>query len=219
MVRAVGRDLSRIVLSGAAQPSVPVRLATPDGRVVSVIASRQGAWRIVLPPSTDMRLFSLSMIDGGRVVQSEGYLAVAPDVVAELRAGAGAAPLGAPAAGERITAVDYDSKGGCVVSGGAGADRMAAIQIDGVLRGGVRTDSRGRFSLALNEPITPGSHTIALLTDGRRDEVAVDVAPPGPMPAIPLLATRTRQGWRVDWTTPGGGLQTTLLFASSESPT
>lgn len=219
MVLAVGRDLGRIVLSGSAQPGVAVRLATPDGRVFTTIANRRGVWRIVLAPSTDMRLYSLSMIDGGRVVQSEGYLAVAPDVVAELRAGAGAALIGAPPASARITAVDYDSKGGCVVSGVAAPNRITAIQIEGVARGGVRTGSRGRFFLALNEPITPGSHTIALLSDGRRGEVAIDVAPPGPLPAIPLLATRTRQGWRVDWTTPGGGLQTTLLFASSESPT
>ena len=92
-----GRDGGRVVLSGRAQPGAPVRLATPDGRVVAVIASPEGRWRIILPPSPDMRLYSLAMIDGGRIVQSEGYLAVAPDLVAQLRAGAGATTYDAAA--------------------------------------------------------------------------------------------------------------------------
>jgi hypothetical protein len=216
-VASVSYVQGRVVLSGAAQPGVPVRLATPDGRVLTVIARRDGAWRIVLPPSPDMLLYSLSMVDAGRIVQSEGYLAVGPDVVAQLRAGAGAVTYDETTDSPRVTAIDYDSKGGCVVSGVAAPRGMAAIQVDGVARGGVRTNAEGRFFLALDEPVAMGSHTITLLAGGKRAAVTVDVTPAGPMPSIPLLAARTRSGWRVDWTTPGGGLQTTLLFASPGS--
>ncbi len=213
-VDAISRDAGRVVLSGQAQPGAPVRLATPDGRVVAVIASRGGRWRIVLPPSPDMRLYSLSMIDGGRAVQSEGYLAVAPDVVAQLRAGAGATTYGAAVGRPRVTAVDYDSKGGFVVSGVAAPGQTVAVRLDGADRGGIRADAAGRFSLALDEPIAAGSHVLEV----DQASLTVDVTPAGPMPAIPLRAARTVQGWRVDWTTPGGGLQTTLLFPSAGDP-
>jgi hypothetical protein len=217
-VDGVTRADGRVTLAGRAQPGDPVRLATPDGRVVPVIAGRDGRWRIVLPPSPDMRLYSLSMIDGGRVVQSEGYLAVAPDLVAQLRAGAGATTYGVATGAPRVTAVDYDSKGGCVVSGVATAGRTVAIRIDGADRGGVRADATGRFSLALDEPIAAGPHTVDAVAGDRRVSVQVDVTPAGPMPAIPLRAARTGDGWRVDWTTPGGGLQTTVLFAPTGAP-
>ncbi len=217
-VDGVGHDEGRVVLAGTAQPGARVRLATPDGRIVPVIAGRDGLWRIVLAPSPDMRLYSLSMIDGGRIVQSEGYLAVAPDVVAQLRAGAGATILGPATGGPRVTAVDYDSKGGCVVSGVAAAGQTVAVRIDGADRGGVRADPTGRFSLALDEPIATGPHTVDVVAGGKRASVQLDVTPAAPMPAIPLRAARTADGWRVDWTTPGGGLQTTLLFAPTGAP-
>ena len=213
-VDGVRRDAGRVMLAGRAQPGAPVRLATPDGRVVTVIASPEGRWRIILPPSPDLRLYSLSMNDGGRIVQSEGYLAVAPDLVAQLRAGAGATIYGAPAGNPRITAVDYDSKGGCVVSGLVEAGEAAAVRIDGADRGGARADLTGRLSMALDEPIGAGPHTVDLVAGDRRASVAANITPAGAMPAIPLRAARTGYGWRVDWTTPGGGLQTTLLFVA-----
>jgi hypothetical protein len=217
-VDGVTREDGRVVLSGRAQPGAPVRLATPEGRLVAVVASREGRWRIVLPPSPDMRLYSLSMIDGGRIVQSEGYLAVAPDLTAQLRCGAGAAIYGAQAWSPRITAVDYDSKGGCVVSGVAAAGQAVTILIDGVDRGEVRADATGRFSLPLDEPIGAGPHRLDLMAGGQRASVSVAVTPAGAMPAIPLKAARTGYGWRVDWTTPGGGVQTTVLFAPTGAP-
>ncbi len=214
-LESVARGGGRVVLSGRAQPSAPVRLATPDGHVSTVITGRDGVWRVVLPPSPDMRLYSLSMIDGGRIVQSEGYLALAPDMVAQLRAGAGATIYGATEGSPRVTAVDFDSKGGCVVSGVATPGRAVAVRIDGVDRGGVRADATGRLALALNEPIAVGPHALTLVAGERQATVTADITPPGPMPSIPLRATRTTDGWRVDWTTPGGGLQTTLLFATA----
>jgi hypothetical protein len=183
-----------------------------------VTASPEGRWRIILPPSPDMRLYSLSMIDGGRIVQSEGYLAVAPDLVAQLRAGAGARLYGEPSGAPRVTAVDYDSKGGCVVSGVAASGQAVAIRVDGVGRGGARADVTGRFSLALDEPVAAGSHALDVGAGDQSSHVTFDVRPAGSMPAIPLRAARLGHGWRVDWTTPGGGLQTTLLFASTGDP-
>ena len=189
-----------------------MRLATPEGRVVSVVASGVGRWRLDLAPSSDLRLFSLSALDGGRSVQSEGYLAVAPDLAAQLRAGSGALVYGAVADAPRILAVDYDGKGGCVVSGVAGSGKTISVRIDGAARGQARADASGRFSLALDEPVAFGPHDVAVADGARTADERIEMSPAGPTPAIPLRAARLGTGWRVDWTTPGGGVQTTLLF-------
>ncbi len=211
-VDGVDRDAGRVAIVGRAQPGSAVRLATPDGRVVSVVASAAGRWRIELTPSSDLRLFSVSALDGGRAVQSEGYLAVAPDLAAQLRAGSGALVYGAVAEAPRILAIDYDGKGGCVISGVAGSGRVVSVRIDGAERGRARADASGRFSLALDEPVASGPHDIAIADGGQTAGERVDITPADPMPAIPLRAERLGAGWRVDWTTPGGGVQTTLLF-------
>lgn len=215
-VDGVGREAGRIVITGRAQPAARVRLATPEGRVVSVTASSVGRWRIDLAPSPELRLFSLSTLDGGRIVQSEGYLGVAPNLAAQLRAGAGALVYGAIADAPRILAVDYDSKGGCVVSGVAAAGHAIALDIDGAERGKTRAGSAGRFSLALDEPVAFGPHTIDVVDGDRRASVQIAMTAAGPMPPIPLRATQLGPDWRVDWTTPGGGLQTSLLFPPPE---
>ena len=207
-----------MVLAGRAQPGSTVRLSTPEGRALSTPASAAGRWRIELPPSADMRLFSLSTLDGGRVVQSEGYLAVASDLAAQLRAGAGALVYGATADGPRILAVDFDSKGGCVVSGVAGSGHAALVRIDGADRGRTRADAAGRVTLALDEPVAFGAHTVEIVDGDRRARRSVEMSAAGSMPAIPLRAERLDAAWRVDWTTPGGGPQTTLLFPPQVPP-
>ncbi len=211
-VDGVGREAGRVVVSGRSQPGTTVRLSTPEGRAVSVVANSAGRWRIALPPSPDLRLFSLSTLDGVRVVQSEGYLAVGPNLAAQLRAGAGAMVYGASAEAPRILAIDYDGKGGCVVSGVAASGHAVAVRIDGADRGKARAGAAGRVSLALDEPVAFSSHTVELVDGDRSAGQRVDITPPGPMPAIPIRATRVVDGWRVDWTPPGGGVQTTLLF-------
>ncbi len=207
----------RVEITGKAQPGVPVGLATPEGRAVATTAGPTGRWRIVLPASSQMRVFGLSMIDGGRAVQSEGYLAVAPDLAAQLRAGAGAIVHGAAAEGPRVLAIDFDGKGGCVVSGVTNAGHAVEVRIDGVRRGAVRANSQGRFALALDEPVTTGAHTIEAVEGEKHAAVTIAVSP-GVAPGGPLSAERADGGWRVDWTTPGGGPQTTMLFAPPPAP-
>lgn len=217
-VDGVAREGGRIIVSGRSQPGATVRLATPEGRAASVVATSAGRWRIELPPSSDLRLFSLSTLDGGRAVQSEGYLAVAPNLAALLRAGAGTLVYGASAEAPRILAIDYDGKGGCVVSGVAASGHAVAVRIDGADRGRTRAEAAGRFSLALDEPVAFSSHILDIVDGGRSAAQHVDITPAGPMPSIPIRATRLAAGWRVDWTPPGGGVQTTLLFPPQAPP-
>ncbi|HZZ37338.1 MAG TPA: hypothetical protein VFE03_16570 [Caulobacteraceae bacterium] len=208
----------RVVMTGRAQPGAHVRLATPAGVAVTAAADASGAWRIALPPASDLRLFGLSMSQGERTVQSEGYLAVTPDGhAAQLRSGAAALVLGAPAGALRILAVDYDRKGGAVISGAAGAGDTVGIAIDGIQRQAT-ADADGRFILSLNEPLATGVHQVEAVEGPARVRADVPVSPAAPLTPGPFRAERTGFGWRIDWMTPGGGVQTTLILEPSESP-
>ena len=42
----------------------------------------------------------------------------------------------------------------------------------------------------------------------------VDLTIPGDLAASPVEAVREAGGWRIDWLTPGGGVQTTVIPAA-----
>ncbi len=207
----------RVALSGSAQPGARVRLAMPDGRAILVIADADGRWRVTLPADPGMRFFSVSMTDAGRTIQSEGYIAIAPDAAALLRAGAGAAPLFPASGGPRVAALDFDRKGGAVITAQAAPGEPVRLLIDGAPRSNGRAGVDGRFVAALNEPLADGDHSLNLLGQRGSATVIATISPAPALPAIPLRAERVQGAWRIDWMTPGGGLQSTLLFTGERS--
>jgi hypothetical protein len=210
---ATPRPDGRILLVGRAAPGARVRLSTPAGAAAFADAGSDGLWRLVLAPSPTPRLFGLAMIDHGLPVQSEGYVALSPrGGVALLRAGAGAVVMGAPSAGPDLAAVDFDSKGQAVVSGRASPRAHVEAWVDGARAAQGVAAADGRVSLALNAPLAFGARRISLIDGPRRADVeaVLDAAKP-PAPG-PYRAALTPRGWRIDWLTPGGGLQTTLLL-------
>jgi hypothetical protein len=204
----------RVLLTGTATPMVTVRLASPTGQALFTRSDRAGGWRLLLPPAKEVRLFGLSEPGQGRPVQAEGYVAVTPSgLAAQLRAGSGAVALGPEPPGPAILAADYDRKGGTVISGVARPASPVALQVDGAVREPARVDARGRFMLALNEPLQPGSHVLAATAGaGAHGEAALTISPAEPLAGGPFRATPAAGGWRVDWLTPGGGVQSTVLF-------
>ena len=204
----------RVILAGLADPGARIRAATPAGQAVVARADRRGFWRIALPGAGELRLLGLSMSQGARTIQAQGYLAVTPEgEVAQLRAGAGALVVAGPGGAVRILAVDVDRQGGAVVSGVGAPGGSVTLIVDGVARGAARVDAGRRFVLALNEPLTPGDHRLEVDQGAARVEAAVSVSPPAPLTDGPFRAQRLAAGWRIDWLTPGGGLQSTLIFA------
>jgi hypothetical protein len=159
-------------------------------------------------------LYGLSAALGGRRVQAEGYVAIAPGapIVALLRAGAGALVLDGGKLTLRLLAVDIDSGGGTVVSGRAAPNAPVRIMVDGAGAMQAAPSPDGRFSLTLPKALPPGSHLIQV-TDpvGGVADAQVTVGPIPPPPEGPYQATPIKGGWRIDWMTPGMGLQTTLL--------
>jgi len=203
----------QILLTGQAAPHAAVRLATPQGEARAVAADAQGRWRLTLPPATEPRLFGLSMTAAGRVVQSQGYLLVTPQGrPVQLRAGAGALTLGA-AGPPRITAFDFDADGGAVVSGVAAAPGAAlSVRVDGRQMAEGRADDAGRFSVAFGQPLTQGRHALEVASEGVEHSAVIDLSPAAPLTGGPFRIGAAPRGVRVDWMTPGGGVQSTVLL-------
>ncbi len=206
-----------VSLSGRALPSSRVRMVSLRGVDTGPIgADGSGVWTAQLGPVAEPALYSLTEEAGGQTVEAEGLIAVLPGAptVAVLRAGFGAEVV--QAAGQqplKILAVDYDVSGATVVSGTARASAPVRVLVDGQpsVEGAAAPD--GRFSLTLPKPLSAGRHQLQALTSQAVVEAEVAITPPAPPRNAPYQAQALSSGWRVDWTTPGGGAQTTLLLA------
>jgi hypothetical protein len=202
-----------VLVEGTAAPNARVRIAPPLGEPIFVNADAKGAWSAGLPVSGAVQLFGLSMTEAGRSAQAEGYLMLTADGrAAQLRAGAGAVSLAPASAKPRILAVDYDREGGAMVSGVAKPGVALGLRVDRAARGETKADARGRFSISLTEPLTPGVHEIEVSGEGGEDTLRAEITSAGDIGAGPYAGRRTPYGWRVDWMPPGGGVQTTLIF-------
>jgi len=135
-----------------------------------------------------------------------------------LRAGSGALEPGAAPRGElRISAIDFDppreaAPVAAVVSGSAPPNRDVDILVDGVPRARVAAGSDGRFEAALDGPIAVGSHEVTAREAGRQSGATIDLDSSAPLGRSPISARSISGGWRIDWRTPGGGEQSTLLL-------
>jgi len=211
----------RVELVGRAAPGAAVRLTSPGAQPQFATADPAGLWRLTAPASDQPRLFGLSMSAGGRVVQAMGYLFVAPGAVARLRVGGGAEVLTSGAHGLAALALDYDAKGAATVSGMAQPGEAVQLRADGVERGEATADRVGRFVLSLSQPLTAGSHDFELVGPAGPAGAArfsAEVSAPPPIAGAPYAARREGAAWRIDWFTPGGGEQTTLILDRAAGP-
>lgn len=204
-----------VILSGQAEPNTRVRLLSPDGAANGGTVTGDGAWSMPTPPGGG--IYGLSEDLGGRIVQGEGYVVTLPAPGrpgALLRAGGGATVLGGGEGGAlRITAVDFDSAGGGVVSGFAPTGTGLRLAMDGATASGeVKADAHGRFFISAPSPLKAGPHQIRVVGGGQMAVADIAVQPPAPISGQPFHAARQANGWRVDWMTPGGGRQTSLIL-------
>jgi hypothetical protein len=211
-VLAVKSGRAGLALAGTATPGARVRLGTPQGELRYAVANAAGSWALVIPPAADLRLFGVSMSLGERTVQAEGYLAVTPEGrVAQLRAGAGSLVQAAPSRRPLILAIDFDRDGAAMVSGVGTIDAEVGLRLDRTAAGGTTIDKEGRYSFALSRPMSGAGHELEISGEGGEQVVVVGAERPAPL-AQPFRARRAGAAWRIDWMTPGGGVQTTVLF-------
>ena len=212
LVSAV-RQGATIVLSGEAEPLASVRLGASTGEALTAKADAAGHWRLTAPLAAEPRLYGLSMTLEDRTVQAQGYLMVTPSAHAVLlRAGTGAQVLGQASSSPRVLAVDYDRGGGGVISGVGTPGAGLGVRVDRATRGEGKVDDTGRFTLSLSQALEAGARTIQVAGEGGEQQVVVDISQPQAPSAGPVRSTATPVGWRVDWMTPGGGVQTTQLL-------
>lgn len=213
LLKAARRNTG-ILLSGAAVPSGAVRLASPDGSAITGAADRQGVWSLTAPASPSPRLYSLSEMVGPRLVRAIGYIAVlpAPGPAAALLRPAAAAVL-PPADPQRgVAAVDYDASGAAMASGRTTAGETLRLILDGKDAGEDRTDALGVFSAALSQTLAPGAHVLGMAGEQLRGSVAFSAPRTARVLTPPYDSVRMDGAWRLDWMTPGGGVQSTVLF-------
>jgi hypothetical protein len=208
-------DASGVVLSGHAPAGAKVRLAEPTGRAVFAPVDAQGRWTLPLGPSAEPRIFGLSAVSDGRTGQAEGYVVVTPrGQAALLRAGGAAVRIDA-VAGEGLRSVDFDAGGALQVTCAASPGATVILRLDGRQVAEGRADAAGRFAASLpaagQPPVRPGQHQLEVAGDGFSDTLALNLSPAAPLAAGPLRSQLTSAGLRLDWMTPGGGVQSTLL--------
>lgn len=208
-VRLAGDELR---LSGSAPASSRVRLATPQGEALFAEADTKGVWRLTIPRGAQPQIYGLSAASDGRTVQSEGYLLLTPDgEAALLRAGTGALRVGRAGKND-LDAIDFDREGGAVVSGRAPAGAALSVHVDGRKLAEGRADARGRYVLALTQQLEPGRRQVDVFGDATENPVEVEATPAPPLSSGPFRAAAVPAGLRVDWMTPGGGVQSTILL-------
>ena len=211
MVSRIETTPAGVTLTGSAPGGAPVRLASPDGASLSALADGKGIWRLTMASAATPRLFGLSTTQGRRTVQSQGYLLMTPEGLGyQLRAGAGAIRIG-PVAAPAITAFDFDREGAAIVSGVAPAGTAITVRADGRQSADGRSNATGAFAISLTQPLTPGVHTIKIYTDGAEDSATIDTSPAASLTDGPFRSSSTPAGLRVDWMTPGGGVQSTVI--------
>jgi hypothetical protein len=202
-----------VKLSGEAAPLASVRLGAPTGETLLGKADGAGRWRLVVPLAAEPRLYGLSMTLAGRTVQAQGYLMVTPSGRGVLlRAGGGAEVMAQASSSPHILAIDYDHSGGAVISGVAAPGAGLGLRVDRTTRGEGKTDDAGRFTISLSQPLEAGARVLQVAGEGGEQQIVLEVTPPQPPTNGPVRSTLTALGWRVDWMTPGGGVQTTQLL-------
>jgi len=211
--RAAGGGLQ---LYGSAIPGAAVRLASPSGAQQFATADAKGVWRVTLAPSSEPRLLGLSMSDRGQVAPAVGYLFIAPDgAVARLRTGGGTQAASPGNGALAALALDYDNQRAATLSGVAAPRETVIVRVDGVERSQASADATGRFVLPL-QPLTAGAHEFDLMGATQQVHFTASVDALAPLAQAPYTAAPQGQGWRIDWRTPGGGEQTTLILGPSE---
>jgi len=204
-------------VKGVAAKGARIRLSSPEGQAFGTTADDQGVWQIDVPRNAagpqQALLFGLSEDIEGRIIQAEFYVALLPDPqvpVVLLRAGTGAQTLfhGASFA---ITTADFDGAGALTVSGFAPAGKPIKASLNGSATIESFAGQDGRFSVGLPSSAPTVMRQIQILSGMDQRTLRVDVSAHR-LPAGTLAdTTRLASGWRIDWTTPSGGIQTTFV--------
>jgi len=202
------------VIAGNARPDGRVRVQYQGRRAVGTTADSDGHFRIEVPAANPGGIYDVSMEDSGRLMHAEGRLFVPfnhPEKAVLLRAGSASLPLNNMAA--TVATVDYDGSGGAALSGKVTPHTQVDLLMDGEIRGRAVSDDEGRYSLTTQIP-PPVSGAAGLDLTIQAGKISTQKTVPVSLPdkSAGDRVSAVDGGWRVDWTLPGGGMQTTLVY-------
>lgn len=201
MISAVQRAPDGLVFTGQAEPGARVVLRSDSGAAYAAAADARGRFEIrMAPPAGDLLLRPETQMGQDAAAAADRLLIVAggQGPVAILRAGGATRRLDrAPALG----AVDSDGRMRLVSGRSAPAGPSVALEAAGET-GQVTPDAAGRWSLVLPPSTGPDEIRVngGAFTwpgEGRSDSA--------------LRVERAGAGWRIIWSGPAGGRQTTWL--------
>ena len=206
MIRSVQRVPAGLIFTGQAEPGARVVLRSDSGPAYAAAADDRGEFQIrMTAPAGDLLLRPETQVGQDAAPAPERLLIVAggSGPMAILRAGGATRRLDrAPA----VSAVDSDGRmrlvSGRSTPGGPPIDLQAGGET-----GRVTPDASGRWSLVLTTSAGPdeirvGGRTFIWPGEGARGESAGNTG---------HRVERAGVGWRVVWSGPAGGRQTTWL--------
>lgn len=201
MIRSVQRVPGGLVFRGEAEPGARVVLRSDTGPAHAAAADDEGGFEIrMTPPAVDLLLRPETQVGQDAAPAPDRLLIVAGGrgPVAVLRAGGATRRLDrAPSLG----AVDSDGRMRLVSGRSPSAGAPIELQAGGET-GRVTPDASGRWSLVMNPSAGPDEIRV-----GGRSYIWPGEGGAGPA----FRVERAGVGWRVTWSGPGGGRQTTWL--------
>jgi hypothetical protein len=201
-----------LVITGQAQPDGRVRVLYGQQRAIGVTADANGRFSAELPASPEGSVFDLSTEDNGRLIHAEGRLFVPPGQPGKavlLRPGSASLPITPQGLG--IAVVDYDSAGALGITGRAGPKAALDVWVDGEIRAQPNSRDDGVFTAMTQiAPPDEAARTVSIAADAASTSWKRNIAVTKPVGGDRV--TPIPEGWRVDWTLPAGGTQTTLVF-------
>ncbi len=191
-VTPAGSDLK---LSGHASPLGRVVISGPGNQAYAVGADQDGRFDLRIPRPSRDTLFTVEARVGQLGYPAPYRLLVAADPAGPI----GLLSVGAPArrldSAGPLDALDSDGSSS-LLSGRGGPDAVVEVEVGAPHT--VRTGPDGRWSLAL------ASVRASAIRLG-----SVVYAPPSGAALVEGVLERAGAGWRITWSTPGGGRQTT----------
>jgi hypothetical protein len=201
-IRSVERGPASLIFHGLAQPGARVVLRARDGQAYAAAADESGRFDIRMAPPAGHRLLRPEAQQGQDAIPSPGMLLIVDGgrgPIALLRSGGAARRLDR---GPALGAIDSDGRG-MIASGVAAANAPPAVRVPGGPPVRVATGPDGRWTAILG-PVPSGPQTIQV-------GGAAFVWPGAAANGEALAVERAGEGWRVGWTGPAGGRQTTWL--------
>jgi hypothetical protein len=201
-IQSVERGPASLIFHGLAQPGARVVLRADDGQAYAAAADEAGRFDIRMTPPAGHRLFRPEAQQGQDAIPSPGLLLIIDGgrgPIALLRSGGAARRLDR---GPALGAIDSDGRV-MVASGAAAANAPPTVRVQGEPPAPATAGADGRWTAILG-PTPSGSRTVEV---GGAAFVWPGEAPRGDA----LSVERAGAGWRVGWSGPAGGRQTTWL--------